>query len=179
MREILFGVYAFKNAINHILLMLGSGALGLLMIFSSSDQFSLITSMFESEVYLDKMNNKLGYSFFSILKPQSGFLTSSKRLIAPEFIIGSLPDDVYYAKSVFLIFGHNGVLTGLRELSGKLGSLTCGVIDSDQKHVWSNTDYIIPGNDDSIRIPFFLTTLIFNAMLQTTQNLFYNSYSSC
>lgn len=134
MKEILFSVFSFKNSVTHVVRMLTNKKLDLVLVFEELDQFSAVTHMIQSGGNLNRMNNKLGYSFFSILKPQSGFLTSTKRLIAPDFIVGSLPDDVYYSKSIFMSFGYGALITTLKELNGRVGSINCGVVDSNQRH---------------------------------------------
>lgn len=134
MREIFFGVYSFKQAARSVLLSVESTRLDLVLTFATLDQFSTIASMLKNTSLLNN-THRFNASFYSILKPQSGFLTSDKRLIAPEFIIGAIPDDVYYSKTIFLSFGQDvfGLLT--KELSGRVGSIACGVMDSNQRHV--------------------------------------------
>lgn len=170
MREIFFGVFSFKQTARSVLLALESNRLDVVLTFSSFDQFSSVASMLKSVSMLDS-THKFNASFYSILKPQSGFLTSDKRLVAPEFIVGTLPEDIYYAKSVFLSFGQDMFSLLTKELTGRVGSLACGVMDSNQRRTWGNIDYAIPGNDDSVRVPFFLTSILLNAAIQASQRV--------
>lgn len=134
MREVFFGIYSFKKATQLILFSTTSPRLDLIFTFSAFDQFSTVSSVLKS-ISIFRNTYKFNAAFYSILKPQSGFLTSNKRFVAPEFITGGLPEDVYYTKTVFLSFGQDALGLLLKELAGRVGSLVCGVVDSNQKKV--------------------------------------------
>lgn len=134
MREIFYSIYSFKRAVQFILNALSSKRLDFIFVFSNFDQFAAISSMLKN-IYDNIDPFKLNCVFYSIVKPQSGFLTSDKRIIAPEFIIGSLPEDVYYERTMFLSFGQDSLNVLLKELIGRVGSLSCGIVDSNQQRV--------------------------------------------
>lgn len=138
-------------------------------LFYSRECYYLMSSLFTAFMGTLHLTYKNFFKLYFAFRPRSGFLTSKARFESSSFIWGDLPLDVNYSRYLFLSFGKLTLASVTKELCNIKGSVSFGVVDSDQRCVLASVDYLLPGNDDSVGIVFTICTILLNSVQYSIQ----------
>lgn len=171
--ETMFSLSFFKGFISRIFITTRHYKRNSLYCFTfllySKECYYIMSSLFIAFMSSLHLTYKNFFKLYFVFRPKSGFLTSNARFESSSFIWGDLPLDVNYSRYLFLSFGKLTLASVTKELCNIKGSVSFGVVDSDQRSVLASVDYLLPGNDDSVGIAFTICTILLNSIQYSIQ----------
>jgi hypothetical protein len=152
-------VYAFLKIKSYLFSVMHS-TLPFLFVFAFSklDDFLVVSKIVETKLSLSTFIHDINL----VLEPTGGFLASkdARYLKQKQF---NTPLNFSYSRLFVLSFGDAALPVLIKETISK-SVILFGLVDTNQKRVVSGVDYIIPGNDDSIVVAYFISVFFFNIL---------------